>query len=80
MMQKGDHPNIQYDREIYTYMDREPSDNGINFVLPHVAELDAKKYIAKQLFNWNICLNLTSLLEKTVEIVYSHNSLLTVLF
>ncbi len=51
MMQKGDHPNIQYDRESITYMDREPSDNGINFVLPHVAELDAKKYITKQLFN-----------------------------
>ncbi len=47
---KSDYPNIQYDREMITYMDREPSDNGINFVLPHVAELDAKKHITKQLF------------------------------
>ncbi len=42
---KSDHPNIRYDREIDTSMDRELSDNGINFVRPVVAELEAEKYI-----------------------------------
>ncbi len=48
---KSDYPDIQYDREIDTSMDRELSDNGINFVRPVVAELEAEKYITKQLFN-----------------------------